>query len=139
MPILYKTDKYAFHTEGESLTEQEHLSETDANIMIKRAAKGLSINTKNTGIYGFDDTTLDSVQMRIQKAQLEEELNETAKNIELNEKELAELERLAPSVAKKFKFRKKSMDPVLPKQDQHDPQKVTPPAPSQVPSSSNPS
>ena len=54
MAIKYEPSEHAYYTEGESLTETEHLESTDANVMIKRAARGLPITTAEPGLYGYD-------------------------------------------------------------------------------------
>lgn len=95
MPILYKPEKYAYYTEGDSLTEQEHKDLCDANIMIKRAAQGKTILTRDVAGYGYDDTTLDGLQFRIQKQQLEEELNESLQN-EFTEEEAKAIKESLP-------------------------------------------
>lgn len=95
MPILYEPEEYAYYTVGDSLTEPEHKDMCDANIMIKRAIQGKSILTRNPGSYGYDDTTLDGVQFRIQKQQLEQELSESLQN-EFTEEEAKQLKASLP-------------------------------------------
>ncbi|AZL82670.1 hypothetical protein [Apis mellifera associated microvirus 60] len=120
MPLLYKPEKYAYYTVGDSLTEQEHADMCDANIMIKRALKGQSILTQEPAGYGYDDTTLDGLSHRIQKQQLEEELNESLKN-EVSEEEAKRLKEMLPAhyheriKVKRDKDRDvpKSMEPVV--------------------------
>lgn len=106
MANLNTPSKHAFYTEGDSLTEQEHADSCDINIMLKSAARGLQVRGSGEPQYGYDDTTMDAVQFRIQKARLEEELAETAKANEFLEKEL---DLIPKSIREKFGFKKKTV------------------------------
>lgn len=91
--------------QGDSLTEQEHKDSCDVNKMILNAMRGLEIRgSSNQNQYGYDDTTMDAVQFRIQKEQLETELSATAQANEFSEDELKHIPK---DVQTKFKFRKK--------------------------------
>jgi len=104
--IKYKSTKNAFHTEGVSLTEQEHKNSCDINLMIKDAHKGRQVRGGSQPRYGFDDTTVDPINFRIQKEQLETELSATAQAHEFSPEEL---EHIPSDVKKKFKFRTKQV------------------------------
>lgn len=105
MPILYKPSKYAFLTDGEILTEQEHKDSCDVNKMLAQAKRGYQIRGSNTSpIYGYDDTTMDAVTHRIQKQKLEEELIKISKTSEFTEEELKSI---PESIKNKFKFKTK--------------------------------
>lgn len=112
MPKMYDPNPDAFYCTPSELdlcngAEQEHADSCDVNKMIKRAANGQTIRTSlSQPIYGYDDTTMDAVQYRIQKEQLEKDLNETAKSGELDE---AFEKHIPEGIKKKFglKFKKK--------------------------------
>lgn len=104
MAILYKQTPFDTIIEGESLTEQEHIDSCDINKMIKNAARGMQIRGGNNPVYGYDDTTMDGLQFRIEKERLENELTRIAEEEEL----LPEaLESLPQKVKEKFKFKVK--------------------------------
>lgn len=107
MPVMYKPTKFAFYTEGEPLTEPEHKNSCDINKMIKNAHRGLPVRGGYTPRYGYDDTTLDGVRFRIEKAQLEDDLKQSSKN-EFTEKEF---ELIPSSIREKFNFKVKKDDP----------------------------
>lgn len=104
MPVMYKPTKFAFHTEGEPLTEQEHKASCDINKMIKNAHRGLPVRGGYAPRYGYDDTTLDGVQFRIQKQMVEDNLNEVSKT-EFTQKEF---DLIPKDIREKFKFRVKA-------------------------------
>lgn len=85
------------------LTEQEHIPLCDVNRMVKNAMRGQAVLTNGQQpIYGYDDTTMDGHTLRIQRAQLESELQEFANANELSEEEA----KLIPkTVQEKFKIR----------------------------------
>ena len=57
------------------MTEQEHIDSCDINKMVKAAARGQQVRgSKNPLQYGYDDTTMDGVSLRIEKERLEKEL-----------------------------------------------------------------
>lgn len=134
MAILYTPTKYAFFTEGLSLTEQEHQDSCDINKMIKSASRGLTIRGGKEPIYGHDDLTLDGLQFRIQKQNLEEELKNTSEALEFTQHEL---DQIPESVRKKYKFRKKeqTMDeqPAKKPNEQNDPKKAANNVPTPAP------
>lgn len=105
MPIQYTPTKHAYHTVGDSLTEPEHQKSCDINHMISDVKRGLQVRgAKSQSIYGVDDTTLDGVQLRIKKEQLETELSKTA---QANEFSPEELKHIPNDVQKKFGFKTK--------------------------------
>jgi len=112
--IKYTPSKFAFHTEGETLTEQEHKDSCDINKMIRSVKTGQMVRGGGSASYGYDDTTLDAVTFRCQKQQLEAELEETFATIELTEKDEANLKSVAPDITKKFKIRKAVQKPAEP-------------------------
>ena len=71
MAIQYTPTKYAFHTEGDSLTDQEYKDSCDINKMIAAALRGQDIRGSGPQQYGYDDTTMDGVRFRIEKEQLD--------------------------------------------------------------------
>lgn len=80
MPLEYKPTKHAFYTEGDSMTEPEHLDSCDINKMVKSALNGQQIRGSSAPhIYGHDDTTMDGVHHRILKDQTEAELRAASK------------------------------------------------------------
>lgn len=127
MAIKYQSSKFAFHTEGESLTEAEHADSCDINRMIASAHRGLQVRGGSAPQYGYDDTTMDGLRFRIEKAKLEEELSETAKANEFLEEEL---NRIPEKIRKKFGFKaKKAEQKPGPQNDELNDEKkaVTPP------------
>lgn len=118
MPIQYKPTKHAFVTKGAPLTEQEHKDSCDINKMLKASSRGLQVRgSKNEPRYGFDDTTLDGVQFRIKKQELEAELSEISAKHEFSPEEL---EHIPPDVKKKFKFKTKKADQKTPPKNDDD-------------------
>lgn len=113
--ILYKPSKHAIYPDGESLTEQEHKDSCDINKMIRDAHKGRQVRGGSQPRYGFDDTTVDPINFRIQKEQIENDLSATAKAHEFSPEELKHVH---PDVQKKFGFRTKKAPPDPPKNDQ---------------------
>lgn len=112
MAIKYLHTKYAFNTTGPSLTEQEHKDSCDINIMIKSVQRGQQIRgSAKPSVYGYDDTTIDGVQHRIQKQQLEESLTDFTRKNELDTKEL---KLIPPQVQQKFGFKEKKAQPKPP-------------------------
>lgn len=87
------------------LTEQEHIPLCDVNRMVKNAMKGQAVLTSNSQpVYGYDDTTMDGHNLRIQKRALEEQLQEFAQNNELSEDEA---QHIPKTIQEKFKIRVK--------------------------------
>lgn len=102
MAILYPKTKWDFHTEGPSLTEQEHLDSCDINKMIKNILRGMDVRGSNPGQYGYDDTTMDGLTFRIQKQQLEEQLSSGEKEFTKEQLDL-----IPKSIQEKFGFKLK--------------------------------
>lgn len=140
MPINYKPTKYAFNTEGPSLTEQEHHDSCDINKMLRSAARGQVVRGRSSQLrYGEDDTTLDGLTHRIRRQELEEEL---ATGPQEFPEEI--LKKMPDGVKKKFGFKasskskkqaddplknddkttKKSVDPAEKKDTQQKPSKT---------------
>lgn len=96
---MYEKGPFDTIVEGESLTEQEHKDSCDINIMIKNALRGAQIRGSEIADYGYDDTTMDGVQFRIQKANLE-------KQLATGEKEFTKetLALIPESIVKRFGF-----------------------------------
>lgn len=103
MAVLSKPSKFAFSTEGDSLVEPEHKDSCDINRMIRDAHRGLQVRGGKKPVFGYDDTTLDAVQFRIQKAETEQYLKDLA-NEQLDEDEL---KHIPESIKKKFGFKAK--------------------------------
>lgn len=110
MAILHKPTKHARFFEPDPLdlcpdgAEQEHKDSCDINKMIKNVQRGLEIRGSGPQQYGYDDTTMDALTLRIQKQQLEEELKK-AQSIEFTEEEL---KAIPDKVKQKFKFKTKA-------------------------------
>lgn len=105
--IQYQSSKYAFVTEGEELTEQEHLDSCDINKMVKNAMRGMQVRGGSNPIYGYDDITMDGLQHRILKQQLEQELGDLSEG----EFDQETLDQIGPEIVKKFGFKlKKTLD-----------------------------
>lgn len=101
MAVLYKTTKHDVVNDEPSLTEIEHADSCDINKMMKHASRGQEIRGNSSRqTYGYDDTTMDGVQFRIQKEQLENQL--ASGQQEFTEEELAFI---PPKVQEKFKFK----------------------------------
>lgn len=137
MPVLSKPSKHAFYTEGESLTEAEHKDSCDINRMIKDAKRGLQVRGGKTPKFGYDDTTMDGVQFRIQKAETEKYLRDLADG-QLDEDEL---KHIPDSIKKKFGFKAKPKAQQKPAQNDDDlnddDKSVTAPKSSPKPKSQN--
>lgn len=109
MAILHTPSKHARFFEPDPIdktphgAEQEHKDSCDINKMIKNVQRGLDIRGSGPQQYGYDDTTMDALTLRIQKQQLEEELKR-AQNIEFTEEEI---KHIPEQVQKKFKFKTK--------------------------------
>lgn len=105
MPLQYDPtkDPYAFFTEGESLTEQEHAASCDINKMVRDAARGVAIRGQSSEpVYGYDDTTMDAVRFRIEKAAIEKNLAETFhQELDLPDEEISALEKTLESIPQK--------------------------------------
>lgn len=114
-PLMYEPCDTAIYTKGESLTEQEHKDSCDINKMVRNAARGLPVRGSGEPRYGYDDTTMDGVSMRIEKERLERELKALANENELSEKELA---MVPASVRKKIQFKTKKEKPEQQKNDE---------------------
>lgn len=132
MAVMYKENqKHDTPVDPESLTEQEHIDSCDVNKMLRRAAQGYQIRgNKSELVYGEDDTTMDAVQFRIKKAELEKELTEKAKTTELTEEEA---KYLSPEVQKKFGFKVKPKKPAQKNDEPNDDKKSDPNLPKQEP------
>ena len=102
MAVLYSKTKWDFHTEGPSLTEQEHLDSCDINKMIKNVMRGMDVRGSNPSSYGYDDTTMDGLTFRIQKQQLEEQLSSGEKEFTQEQLDL-----IPKSIQEKFGFKLK--------------------------------
>lgn len=102
---MYGETPYDVNTVGDSMTEQEHLDSCNINKMIKNALRGMDIRGGGSAVYGYDDTTMDAVQFRIQKQQLEEQLNAGQKEFTAKELEL-----IPNSIVEKFGFKVKEAD-----------------------------
>ena len=103
MAILYKKTKYAFLTEGDSLTEQEHKDSCDINKMISAALRGQDIRGGIPPQYGYDDMNMSGLDHRIQKQNIEDQLKTGPQ--EFSEEEFSLIPK---SVAEKFGFKKKA-------------------------------
>lgn len=112
--IKYQNSKHAIKFTEPSLTEQEHTESCDINKMIRDAHRGMTVRGGGTNRYGYDDTTMDAVQFRIQKQELEKNLGEYFENNEIDDAEEDALKGYAPSALKKFKIRKKKPVPPEP-------------------------
>lgn len=118
MPRMFEFSPYAIHNDEPSLTEQEHINSCDANKMIKAAMNGQTFRgTTSEPQYGYDDTTLDAVQYRIQKEALEKELNDISSTHEF---EPQELNYIPDPVKKRFKFKQKNKQMELKPNEQND-------------------
>lgn len=135
MPILSKPSKHAFNTVGASLTEPEHAPSCDINKMIKDAKRGLQVRGGKQPRFGYDDTTMDGVQFRIQKAETEKYLSDLADG----QLEEDELKHIPDSIKKKFGFKAKPKAQQKPAQNDDDlnddDQSVTAPKPGPKPKS----
>lgn len=100
--IKYSKSPYDIFTEGESLTEQEHLASCDINLMLKASDRGIQVRGGADPVYGYDDTTMDAVQFRIQKADLEEKLLNGQKEFTAEELKL-----FPPDIVEKFGYKLK--------------------------------
>ena len=103
MAIKYDPTPWDFHTEGPSLTEQEHADSCDINKMVKNAMRGMDVRGSIPGNYGYDDTTMDGLTFRMEKQRLEQELASGPKEFEEEEFKL-----IPKSIAEKFGFTKKA-------------------------------
>lgn len=124
MPLQYKLSKHATITETEEfpdLTEQEHKNSCDINVMMKSLARGVEVRGNGNLTYGYDDTTMSGLELRIQKQNLERDLAETAATHEFDEEEFKQI---PEHLQKKFGFKQKqgSKEPdqndVKPKRDE---------------------
>lgn len=110
MPIMYKNPPDAIMPVGESLTEQEFADSCDINKMVRNMLNGMPARAGDPVLYGYDDTTIDGLQHRInlQKAkEIEQELEEFAKN---NEVEDVVFDAFNEHLRQKIKLRKKAKD-----------------------------
>lgn len=130
MALNYQPSKHAFITDEEDLTEQEHLDSCDINKMVKNAMRGMQVRGGNNPIYGYDDTTIDGLQHRILKQQLEQELGDLSEG----EFDQETLDQIGPEIVKKFGFKLKQVKD-LPKNDDKTTknQDPTPPVPNPNP------
>jgi len=109
MPKMYEPTKHAIFFKPSELdicpegAEQEHKDSCDINKMIAKAARGQDIRgNPSEQIYGYDDTTMDGLTHRINKEQLERELQSTM-STELFTQE--EISLMPKSVVERFKPR----------------------------------
>ena len=124
MALNYQPSEHAFFTAEEDLTEQEHLDSCDINKMVKNAMRGMQVRGGNNPTYGYDDMTMDGLQHRILKQQLEQELGDLSKG----EFDQEALDQIGPEIVKKFGFKlKQSKD--LPKNDDQTTKKEDPTPP----------
>lgn len=107
MAIKYKATKNAFHTEGDTLTEQEHISSCDINIMMKNINRGMHVRGGRQAEYGYDDTTMDGLQYQIMKQNNHEALSQLPK--ELDEETFNVL---PPEIHQKYGFIKKVVETI---------------------------
>lgn len=108
MALNYQPSKHAFITDEEELTEQEHLDSCDINKMVKNAMRGMQVRGGNNPVYGYDDTTMDGLQYRILKQQLEQELGD----LSTAEFDQETLDQIGPEIVKKFGLKlKKQVEP----------------------------
>lgn len=131
MPIMYKNTKYAITFEPCELdqsphgAEQEHKDSCDINKMMRSLDLGHEVRGQKHGLWVdgvTDDLTMDAVQFRIQKAELEEELRLSAQH-ELDE----EAQSVIPeSIQKQFglKFKKKKKADTAKKNDKPNDEKL---------------
>lgn len=105
--ITYEAKKGAFFTEGLSLTEQEHMDSCDINIMIKSIARGHPVRMGKEPRFGYDDTTIDPVILRIQKEKIEADLTALAASGEISEDEV---KHIPDHIRKKFDFKTHKKD-----------------------------
>lgn len=120
----YKPSKHAtmFNPEVEpSMTEQEHLKSCDINVMIANAHRGQDIRMAQNQPYGYDDTTMTGLEIRIQKQNYEREMTRISETQEFTQ---AEFDLIPADVRARFKFKIKSE--AKPNDDQ-----TTPPTPPQ--------
>ena len=82
MAVLYKPTKFDTPVDPNSLTEQEHKESCDINIMVKSALRGQQIRGGKNPEFGYDDTTMSGLELRIQKQNLEEQLSSGEKEFE---------------------------------------------------------
>lgn len=124
MAYLPKPSKFDTPVDPKSLTEQEHKTSCDINVILHRAARGqLVFGSNRTPQYGHDDLTMDGVSHRILRDQTEAELSRLARTTEFDEEEL---KKISPEIQKKFGFKqKKSVQPVAPKNDESNNDKKT--------------
>lgn len=130
--ILYQPTKYAFHTEGPSLTEPEHQNSCDINVMIKNAHKGIQIRGGAPPKFGYDDTTMDGLQSRILKQQAEESLSKGPKEFEQHELDL-----FPKDIQTKFGYKLRKSSKNAPNDDQTT-QNANPPQPTDPPKKTEP-
>lgn len=107
MALKYELSEFATIVEDENnqdLTEQEHKNSCDINVMMRSLARGVEVRGNQGLQYGYDDTTMSGLELRIQKQNLERDLAETAATVEFDEEEFAQI---SPDLQKKFGFKKK--------------------------------
>lgn len=102
MAVMYDPKPGAFMTEGLSLTEQEHLDSCDINKMMRSLARGQQVRMGNKPVFGYDDTTVEPVTLRIQKQKVEDHLRALAESGEISEDEV---KHIPDSIRKKFDFK----------------------------------
>lgn len=128
MALNYQPSKNAFFTNEEELTEQEHLDSCDINKMVKNAMRGMQVRGGRNPVYGYDDMTMDGLQHRILKQQLEQELGDLSET----EFDQETLDQIDPEIVKKFGFKLKQVKD-LSKNDDKTTKKEDPTPPVQNP------
>ena len=124
MAVLYKPTKFDTPVDPVSLTEQEHADSCDINKMIQAVHRGYAVRGSN-GAQGlnypdgmYDDTTMDALQFRILKQDLEQELGEIAETQEFEE---SIFNKIPTKIRERFNFKIKKVqqthDETKPKQN----------------------
>lgn len=126
MPLMYELSKHAtfipYPGSEEDLTEQEHKDSCDINHMMRSLDRGIEVRGNNNIQFGYDDTTMSGLELRIHKQNLERDLAATAETHEFDEEELKNVH---PDVQKKFGFKtKKAPKPDAKRDEPNDAKKV---------------
>lgn len=98
-PIEYKQGPFDTIIEGDTLTESEHQDSCDINKMLLNASRGMDVRAGRANQYGYDDMTMDGLQFRIQKQDLEERLSSGQKEFTQEELDL-----IPKAIQEKFGF-----------------------------------
>lgn len=104
MAINYNLNKpYALKNDKPSLTEPEHKESCDINVMLRRVHNGQQVRvSRNQPQYGHDDTTIDGLSHRINKQNLEQDLQQTFNSHEFSPEEA---DALPGQVKQRFKIK----------------------------------